>query len=619
MRVVILSALLLLLDLSWVKASEKNETRTANKLPNIIIVMADDMGFDDISIRGAREFLTPNIDALAYHGRLLDRLYAPSMCTPSRGALLSGKYPIHTGTQHYVIGNEEPWGLALNTTLMPEIFREAGYSTNLVGKWHLGFSRPEYTPTHRGFDNHYGYWGAYIDYYQRRSQMPLGNYSVGYDFRRNMQVECTDRGVYVTDLLTNEAERIIREQPAKEQPLFLILSHLAPHTGNTNKPLQAPEEELRKFTHIKDPNRRLYAAMVSKLDESVGRVITALARTDQLENSIVIFYSDNGAPSVGMFSNTGSNWPLKGQKNSPWEGGLRVAGAIWSPLLKARGNLFTQPIYVGDFLPTLAHAAGIELDSSLHLDGIDLWPQLSGPKDAPHVPREILHQLDDVWRVQSLFQGQYKYVNGTTLAGQFDQVLTYRELDDLDPRASRYVVEVRNSPASRALARYDLQRITQARINTISRSAAVICSDMQRGCNALLEECLYDLSTDPCEQNNLAYSKQHSEILTSMRQRVQQLRAGAMAPNNRPSERDADPSLHECTWDNFGVKARGSVPLECDFHGTPCGADSQMTPPTRNAASCGQSCIYTAAVANKVAKSAVFSFAASTLKRFSFS
>lgn len=164
-----------------------------------------------------------------------------------------------------MISNEEPWSLALNATLMPEIFQRAGYSTNLVGKWHLGFSRPEYTPTRRGFDYHYGYWGAYIDYYQRRSKMPVANYSLGYDFRRNMELECRDRGVYVTDLLTDEAERLIKEHAAKDQPLFLMLSHLAAHTANEDDPLQAPEEEIRKFAYIKDPNRRKYAGELSKL------------------------------------------------------------------------------------------------------------------------------------------------------------------------------------------------------------------------------------------------------------------------------------------------------------------------------------------------------------------
>ncbi|XP_017112014.1 arylsulfatase B [Drosophila elegans] len=562
-----LSAFLLLLCLQRVKS---DEAAAAARRPNIIIIMADDMGFDDVSFRGGREFLTPNIDALAYHGRLLDRLYAPAMCTPSRGALLSGRYPIHTGTQHFVISNEEPWALTLNATLMPEIFKGAGYSTNLVGKWHLGFSRPEYTPTQRGFDYHYGYWGAYIDYYQRRSKMPVANYSLGYDFRRNMELECRDPGVYVTDLLTAEAERLIREHAEKEQPLFLMLSHLATHTANEDDPLQAPEEEIRKFSYIKDPNRRKYAAMVSKLDQSVGRIISSLAANDQLENSIVIFYSDNGAPSVGMFANTGSNFPLRGQKNTPWEGGVRVAGAIWSAQLQARGSIFSQPIYVADWLPTLSHAAGIELDGSLQLDGIDLWPQLAGSADAPHVPREILHILDDVWRVAALQLGQWKYVNGTTAAGQYDSLLTYRELDDLDPRESRYPVTVRNSATSRALSRFDLRRLTQQRISSIRRSAAVRCGDLQRSCNPLLEECLYDISRDPCEQSNLAYSARHSDVLAALRRRVQELRASAMRPGNQASMPESNPTWHTCAWESFEVLKPKIVPLECHYQGVPC-------------------------------------------------
>ncbi|EDV39291.1 uncharacterized protein Dana_GF25237 [Drosophila ananassae] len=561
---------LLLLCLRGSKAN--GAEMEATRRPNIIIIMADDMGFDDVSFRGGREFITPNIDALAYHGRLLDRLYAPAMCTPSRGALLSGRYPIHTGTQHFVISNEEPWALDSNATLMPEIFQRAGYSTNLVGKWHLGFSRPEYTPTHRGFDYHYGYWGAYIDYYQRRSKMPVANYSLGYDFRRNMELECRDRGTYVTDLLTTEAERLIKEQAGKDKPLFLMLSHLATHTANEDDPLQAPEEEIRKFSYIKDPNRRKYAAMVSKLDQSVGRIISTLASTDQLENSIVIFYSDNGAPSVGMFANTGSNWPLRGQKNTPWEGGVRVAGAVWSSKLEARGSIFTQPIYVGDWLPTLAHAADIELEPKIlaGLDGIDLWPQLSGAADAPHVPREILHSLDDVWKVGSLLMGHWKYVNGTTSAGQYDSVLTYREFDDIDPRESRYAVTIRNSPASRALTRLDLRRLTQQRIAGLRRSAAVHCGDFQRSCNPLLEDCLFDISADPCEQNNLAYSERHSDVLAALRKRFRELRASASRPGNRASMPSADPTWHTCTWEAFEQQKPRSVPLVCDYVGDPC-------------------------------------------------
>ncbi|XP_037956831.1 arylsulfatase B-like [Teleopsis dalmanni] len=538
--------------------------------PHIIMILADDMGFDDVSFHGAKEFLTPNIDALAYHGRILDRLYAPSMCTPSRSALLTGKYPIHTGTQHFVISNEEPWGLSTNVTTAAEIFKKAGYATNLVGKWHLGFAKTEYTPTYRGFDYHYGYWGGFIDYYQRRSKMPVPNYNMGYDFRRNLNLECDKLDTYVTDLFTNEAERIIINNK-NTKPLFLLVNHLAPHSGNEDNPLQAPAEEIRKFKHIKDPNRRIYAAMISKLDESVGRITAALERANMLENSIIIFYSDNGAPSVGLFSNTGKNWPLRGQKNTPWEGGVRVTGAIWSPLIEARASIFKQPIYVGDWLPTLAEAAGVELPKDFELDGISLWSELKNDNtETNYKEREIVHNLDDIWNVVSYMRGPWKYINGTTSNGAYDNLITYREEYDVDPRELRYVVEVRNSATSKALRKYDKYRLTMYRIEQLRDKAAVKCGNLQRSCNALLEECLFNLNDDPCEQNNLVWDTAYKNILNDMRESVESYRKSATKPRNLPGQLEYDPSRHNCAWTNFLEEAPTNNTLDCGYHGPPC-------------------------------------------------
>ncbi|XP_073837016.1 arylsulfatase B [Musca autumnalis] len=564
MRILLLILKIVVLEEFWTQVVQAKE----DVPPNIVIIMADDLGFDDVSFHGNNEFLTPNIDALAYHGKILNRLYTPPMCTPSRSALLTGLYPIHTGTQHFVLYNEEPWGVLENRTTMPELFQAHGYSTNLLGKWHLGMGKREFTPTYNGFDYHYGYWGAFVDYYRKMSKMP-SNFSLGYDFRRNLNLECTPPGSYVTDLLTEEAERIIRENSG-EKPLFLLLSHLATHAGNDDDPLQAPEEEIAKFHYISDVKRRKYAAMTTKLDESVGRVVKALDKARMLNNSIILFYSDNGAPSIGLYSNSGSNWPLKGQKNSPWEGAVRVAGAIWSPLLKNLGSVYQQPIYVGDWLPTLAAAANIELNSTV--DGLNLWSDLvagnadfSTPKE-----REILHMLDDMWNLTSYMKGRYKYIRGTTINGQYDKVLVQRDSNTISPRSSGYEEVIKASLVSQSLKKFDRKELTLEKIRELRLKTEVQCGNLSSPCDATKEECLYDIWQDPCEQNNLARQPKFQNILQEMRQRVESFRISALPPKTGGSLLPYDPSYHNCIWSNFVEEEATSYALQCSYDSSPC-------------------------------------------------
>ncbi|KAM7356271.1 uncharacterized protein ACRADG_002076 [Cochliomyia hominivorax] len=544
-----------------------------NKRPNIVIIMADDMGFDDVSFRGAREFLTPNIDALAYHGKILNRLYTPPMCTPSRASLLTGLYPIHTGTQHYVIVNEEPWGILENFTSMAEIFQSQGYATHLVGKWHLGLARKEFTPLYNGFDSHYGYWGAYVDYFRMRSKMPT-NYSMGYDFRRNLDLECVPEGRYVTDLFTQEAENIILNSKSSE-PLFLMVSHLAMHTANDDEPLQAPEKEIEKFSYIPDVRRRTYAAMASKLDESVGRIIKALDKAQKLKNSIILFYSDNGAPSAGLFNNTGSNWPFRGQKNSPWEGGIRVPAAIWSPLIKNRNSIHQLPLYVGDWLPTLAAAAKIPLNSrQLNLDGLNQWTDLVNSKGdtllSPSKEREIVHFLDDIYQVKSFMKGQYKYIQGTTIQGNYDHVLINRNPNITDPRDREYVQTIQNSLAHQALNKFAEKPLTALKIQNLRSQAEIKCGKLGPDCDPLKEECLFNIWLDPCEQNNLAKQPQYQKKLRELKNRAEELRLTALSPRIGGSVIDNDPSRHDCTWTNYLEVPVTNYILECDYNSPPC-------------------------------------------------
>lgn len=199
---------------------------------------------------------------------------------------------------------------------MPEYLRELGYRTCHVGKWHLGFFEERYTAIHRGFDSSFGYNGGMIDFYKHESDS-IGNpwhFLKGYDMRRNGTLAYDTRGRYATDLFTDEAVRTIRDHAAAggDQPMFLYLAQLAAHAGNEDLSNQAPQDVIEKFGYIVDEKRRAYAAVMSKLDESVGRVVAALRETGMLDNCVVVFINDNGAPVKGELANYGSNYPHRG-------------------------------------------------------------------------------------------------------------------------------------------------------------------------------------------------------------------------------------------------------------------------------------------------------------------
>ncbi|XP_002024099.2 arylsulfatase B [Drosophila persimilis] len=520
--------------------------------PHIIIIMADDMGFDDVSFRGSNNFLTPNIDALAYSGVILNNLYTAAMCTPSRAALLTGKYPINTGMQHYVIVNNQPWGLPQQEKTMAEIFRENGYYTSLLGKWHLGMSQRNFTPTQRGFDHHLGYLGAYVDYYDQTYQQNGKNYARGHDFRLNLNVTHDQVGHYVTDVLSDAAVELIEQHSGSNssQPLFLLLSHLAPHAANADDPMQAPAEELAKFEYIRNETHRYYAAMVSRLDRSVGRVIDALARQQMLQDSIVLFLSDNGGPTVGEHSSTASNYPLRGQKNSPWEGGLRSSAAIWSTEFERLGTVWKQQTYIGDLLPTLAAAAGIAPDPDLKLDGMNLWSALKYGYES--LEREIVHNIDMDPSAPYLAytRGKWKVVNGTTNAALFDGWLGERVTREVDPRSANYEELIRNTSVWQHLQLL-MGSQNERNITSLRQQAQIECPEppgATKPCLPLLAPCLFDIDADPCERNNLYEDYRNTTIFLDLLQRIEQFASQAHAPNNMPEDPDCDPRFYHNEW-----------------------------------------------------------------------
>ncbi|XP_015600611.1 arylsulfatase B isoform X2 [Cephus cinctus] len=553
--------------------------------PNIIIILADDMGWNDVSFHGSNQIPTPNIDALAYNGVILNNHYVPALCTPSRSALMTGKYPIHTGMQHSVILEPEPRGLPLRERLLPQYLREAGYRTHAVGKWHLGYYRREYTPTYRGFDSHFGYWNGLQDYYSHQVEATYEGYR-GFDMRRNMSVAWETAGKYSTDLFTEEAVRLIENHRVNE-PMFMYLAHLAPHTGNQDNPFQAPDDEIAKFSHILDPERRIYAAMVSKLDQSVGEVVAALRRRGMLENSIVLFMSDNGAPTMGIHSNRGSNYPMRGIKDSPWEGAVRGVAAIWSPLIKKPRRVSNQLMYVADWLPTFYSAAGLDTKDLGNIDGVDMWSALVAEKTSPR--SEIVINIDDIENYAAIRRGDFKYVIGTTNNGEEWYGETGRPgREDVEGSLPEYVpdlvlrsragiaisgvitasqlVELRKLREGKLAASEELgtRRLTTRLLTPMDilrlRSAAELKCNVKEeekvSCNPLDSPCLFNVKEDPCEMINLA--KTRPVILATLEEALMKYRVTAIPANNV----DTDPMANPVYWNGTWVNWKDANPME---------------------------------------------------------
>ena len=346
------------------------ETTPATK-PNIICILVDDMGYADTGFNGCQDIRTPNIDKLAKQGAVLDSFYAQPVCSPGRAALLTGRYPMHTGIYNVVnpkgTGLRGPLPLAERT--LAQALREAGYTTAICGKWHLGSDSPEYMPTKRGFDFQYGYMGGTLDSFTHAA----GDKHIGaMDWWRN-DVASEDTG-YTTHLLAGEACRIIREQPAGK-PFFLYVAPNAVHG-----PLLSPDEYKKPYANLPKDRMEL-AAMTAALDEGIGQIMAALDAKGLTKDTLVIFSSDNGGPS---WNKSCHNGPLRGGKSDIYEGGMRVcAFATWPGKIPA-GIHIKEPLHVVDWFPTLCKLAGASTTQALPLDGLDIWPVLTRGAKSPH-------------------------------------------------------------------------------------------------------------------------------------------------------------------------------------------------------------------------------------------
>lgn len=357
----IIVALLLLAAAPALHAAEKT---AAPAKPNILYILADDMGYADAGFMGCREIQTPHLDKLAQAGTILKSFYVQPVCSPTRSSLMTGRYVAHTG-MYTIVRPNAPWGLPLAERTLAQALREAGYATAIVGKWHLGEFQEAYRPTKRGFDHQYGLWFGMIDYFTHMRGEQL-------DWHRDDQ-PCKDAG-YSTHLLAKEACRIVRESEAGK-PLFLYLPFNAVHS-----PFQAPDEYLKPYAKLNGV-RRTYAGMVAAMDEAIGQVIAALKEKGLLENTLILFSSDNGGPSPGKVTDNG---PLRAGKGTIYEGGMRVCAFAHWPGHIPGGKTVDEPLHAVDWYPTLVKLAGGSLEQKLPLDGCDIWPVLTAGAKSPH-------------------------------------------------------------------------------------------------------------------------------------------------------------------------------------------------------------------------------------------
>lgn len=333
--------------------------------PDVIFILADDLGRADCGFMGGKEIATPHLDKLAQAGAILDQFYVQPVCSPTRAALMTGRYPMRHGLQ---VGVVRPWaeyGLPLEERTLPQALQDVGYQTAVVGKWHLGHFKPEYRPTRRGFAQQYGHYNGAIDYFKLERDG-------GRDWHRNDR-RSDDQG-YSTHLLGDEAARVIRERD-KDKPLFLYVPFNAVHG-----PWQVPDEYVKPYAHLKG-NRAIYAGMLACMDEAVGKIVAAVDENGSRDNTLFIFASDNGGPAPGVITDNG---PLRAGKGTLYEGGTRVvAFATWQGKIQA-GSTVREPLHIVDCYPTLLKLAGASLEQPLPLDGKDAWPVLAEGAASPH-------------------------------------------------------------------------------------------------------------------------------------------------------------------------------------------------------------------------------------------
>lgn len=375
--------------------------------PHLLVIMSDDQGYRDAGFQGGTDIPTPHLDRLAAGGvTFTDGYVTYAVCGPSRAGFITGRYPQRFGfgnTPGYRPNNPNE-GLPLSETTLAEALRPVGYHSGLVGKWHLG-AHEKFHPLNRGFDEFYGHVGGGKRYFPdllnlkntKDARDEWGSYHTW--ITRGFEPVRTER--YLTDEFTREALEFLDRRGAEpEKPFFLFLSYNAPHG-----PLEAPEEEIAKFSHIVNERRRAYAAMISIMDRGIGEVLDRLDALNLANDTLIFFFSDNGGPNPGQVS---SNYPLRAGKSSGYEGGIRVPFVARWPGIIPAGQTFSQPVISLDIFATLAALNHLPDHPDRPRDGVNLIPYLRGEKDGP--PHARIYLQRGRGHGFSMREGDYKIV-----------------------------------------------------------------------------------------------------------------------------------------------------------------------------------------------------------------
>ena len=534
--------------------------------PNVLFILADDLGWNDIGYNNASDVSSPNIDALAHSGLILNNYYVQHICSPTRSALMSGRYPIHTGIQTTVIRPDSPYGLGLENQLLGSQLKEyANYSTHIVGKWHLGFFNWSYAPVNRGFDTFFGYFTGAEDYWKHTRS--YDNIS-GFDLRVDNDPVYRNEN-YSAWLYGNETINILKRYQnniniinsnnyikntnneainTNANPFFIYLSFQSVHG-----PLQAPRQyiDLYNDTIKNNTNRKTKAAMVTVMDEVIANVIDVLkenitytytqgAKTSKVnlwDNTLVIFSSDNGGP----VESSANNYPLRGSKGTLWEGGVRVPGFVTGGYLPSsnKGIISNELMHVTDWLPTLAKLAGFTPyttylnDQDGALDGVDQSDLILNTNGGKSKRDTILHNINPV-NCSLEICGAIRYNEWKLVIGQ-----------EVAKRGASGFWNPLNDGAN-------------------ENYPTVKCNGKQPDKNYTIcpfngKGCLFNIAQDPCEYHDL--SQENEQTYNMMYQKLLEFNKTMVTPLNLiyfPDPNGADPQKHGGFW---GPWINGSAPV----------------------------------------------------------